>query len=232
MANKKARIAAGVAIGAIAFLGIGVAAAAASGAKPTAGGEGDDGDGDGGLTDAGYHGPGPNMPGGEQGGNGGAPPSGPSMQRPDSIAPGDLWIAPDCSDVMIGADWLAQTARPAIEAWSQDGVPASEPEGGLTFDVDASPERVVREILGPYGPLCVDTWPWRDIELARNPPPETTDFPDTPDGYNEYLAAFEEWDSALADRQQDALAANRAYGELVVMVYNAVMDVAGKGYNA
>lgn len=228
--SKKKRMALGVGVGVLAMLGI-VGVAAASGGDGSKDDGDDEGDADGKGDD--YKGPGPNLPDGKKKPDG-KKPSGPSIQRPEQLAPGDLWIAPDCSDVVMGEDWLQETAIPAIESWRADGVPMRDPLGGMSVDPSLSPERVVREIIGPYAPLCADVWPWRDIMETENTAPLPEDFPDTDMGYLEYLGAHEEWGNQITGAQQDALDQNPAYGELVAVVYAAVRDafVEGEGANA
>lgn len=74
--------------------------------------------------------------------------------EPETIDATDLWIAPDCSAFVAGSRWEADTARPAIRAWIADGY------------VDRNQWHhwvVVRGVLTPYSPLCLDVFPWADV---------------------------------------------------------------------
>lgn len=77
---------------------------------------------------------------------------------PEAIAEDDLWIAPDCSSFVAGSKWEENTARPALRAWIADGYVDRNQFHHYT---------VVRGLLGPYSPLCVDVFPWADVAQAR-----------------------------------------------------------------
>lgn len=208
---------AGLVIAALAALGIGAASAADK--KKTGGGRDPLAPGGGGP----YTGPGPRLPGGNYGGGSGQKPP---VNEPPEVAPNDLWISPECDVVVIGDTWFPEVAVPAIEVWAMDGVPARTPLGSLTTDPALSPERVVREILGPYAPLCIDTWPWRDVLMEQNPEPQREDFPDDDQGYDAYLADHVAWDTWINNQVRNASMDRPQFANLVGEVYAAVLGVA------
>lgn len=209
MNKKSKRVLAGAGAALLGVLGVSFAASAAGPRNGKA------------REDYKYKGPGPNMPGNmpQPGPGGKIKPTAPSAKRPTDLAPWDLWVAPDCSDVMVGANWRDETAGPAIDAWLDDGIPRMEALGGLSVDPQFSPERVVREILGPYAPLCIDTWPWRDVQLAQSPEPSEDDYA----SYEEYLGEWDAWDSALAAQRDKAMADDPKLGALIAEVRNEVI---------
>lgn len=120
----------------------------------------------------GYTGPGPNLPPGKRPTGPGADrePSGPSQRQPD-VEAWDLWISPDCTDVVQGENWLHDTAEPAIRAWLADGF--GRPT--MLYSPEESIFRIVREIIGPYAPLCVESQWWPDVYYTDNPIPAGDD---------------------------------------------------------
>ena len=175
-------------------------------------------------TGDGYTGPGPNWPPDKrpEGDAADAKPSGASKIRPASVEPWDLWIAPDCGDVLMGERWLQDTCWPAIEAWEEAGLPLRDAEGELSMDPDGSIERVVREIIGPYAPLCVDAWPWLDVQYEKNPAPEQENFSQ----YEDYLAAFNDWSTRLLDERNAAARSQPKFAALISLVRGLVLDKA------
>ena len=210
----------GFVIAALAALGIGIASAAdkkktSEPLKPKTTHPGDP-----------YKGPGPRLPGGKTYGGGGTGKKSLVDQPPD-VAADDLWISPECDVVIVGDLWFPEVAVPAIEAWAADGVPAMDPLGGLTWDPSLSPERVVRELLGPYAPLCVDTWPWKDVLMQEHPEPQQDDFPDDAQGYEAYLAEYVSWSAWIENRQKDARMDRPQFGDLIGDLYGVVLQIAG-----
>ena len=168
-----------------------------------------------------YTGPGPNRPPGKRKPEG-PEPSGPKSKRPSSIAPADLWVSPTCDDLMLGPDWFAETAMPAIEAWVADGYGQSP---GLMRQEGATPDEivrgdsgaVVREVLGPYSPLCIDVFPWDDVYESTNPIPEW----EAPDGGPAFNAWHDQREAAHAAWDAEN---GPALTELIVSVEKAVRD--------
>lgn len=177
--SKKKKTAIGLAV---------LAALAALGFAATAKAADDDEDDD---KDKPWGGPDPGKPGKKPG----KKPEAPS-KRPSSIEPWTLWISPDCDDLMIGPDWWEETARPAIKEWiaSGYGAPAEFFDGDTKAIVNEGRDAVVRGILGPYSPLCIDAYPWMDMYEVKNPKPIW----DPPDGGPEFNA----WHAEIIGRME------------------------------
>lgn len=204
--SKKTKTAVGLAI---------LAALAAFGLAATA--KADDGNGGNGNGGNGkWKGPGPGKPGAPRPGK----PKGGST-RPTEVDPWDLWISPDCDDLMIGPDWMSDTAEPAIAEWlaSGYGAPMYEFDDDWKGAVKFGSAAVVRGILGPYSPLCLDAYPWADMYNLRNPKPEWQ----APDGGQE----LQDWSDELASKQaqweRDAPGLSRLIQDLEAAVIDAWM---------
>lgn len=153
----------GIGVAAAGALGIGIALAAGTAAAEE--------------KKPGYEGPGPNRPPGKKR-PGPKGPVEPVYEPPEDLQPTDLWISPACDDILIGPEWIKETALPAIRDWVEDGFgrPGGFTREELEEEVSTGAGRVVREIIGPYSPLCIDTWPWLDVYAMNNPPPDPWEY--------------------------------------------------------
>lgn len=188
-----------------------LAALAALGLAATAKAADDDDDG----TDKPWGGPDPGKPGGPVPKK---PPKG-TGKRPSSIEPWTLWISAECDDLMIGPDWWEQTVRPAIQEWLAMGygAPAWEFDGDWKAAVNEGAGAVVRGILGPYSPLCIDAYPWADMYELKNPKPDWK----PPDGGAELIGWNEEIRARQDQWERDAPALSKLIADLEAAVVDA-----------
>ena len=181
-----------------------------------------------------YDDPDPNRPNG----NGKKEATEPSYERPADLQADQLWISPECDDAVEGEDWMEAKGLPAIRAWVVDGfgMPGSFRTGDSPEEyARLGQERVVREILGPYAPLCIDTWPWLDVYILQSPPPDPVDYGGewTPEGTVQWPSEQDadtyqaEWDAWSDGFDARFAAANEQYpllGEIIRKVAIATRD--------
>jgi len=123
----------------------------------------DDKDDDGGKK---WTGPDPGLPGKKT-----KPKTDPN--RPSYVDPEDLWVSPNCDDLILGERWFPDTATPAIKIWVDTGYGAPFWEfEDKRKGVEQGLGQVVRGILTPYASKCVDEFPWDDIYELEHPKPE------------------------------------------------------------
>jgi hypothetical protein len=190
-----------------------LAALAAFGLAATAKAADDDED-DG--TDKPWGGPDPGKPGGPRPKK---PPSG-TGKRPSSVDPGTLWISSECDDLIVGERWWEDTVAPAIQEWLEMGygAPQDEFDDDIKAAVTYGRDAVVRGILGPYSPLCIDSYPWSDFYEQKNPKPDWQ----PPAG-----AELQAWANRLADRQAQWAADYPALVDLIADMQFAVHEAWG-----
>ncbi len=159
-----------------------------------------------------WTGPDPGKPGGPK------KPKKPSGgdKRPTHVNPDDLWISPTCDDLIIGEQWMEETAGPAIREWLDMGygAPIDAFDGDIKAAVQYSAAAVTRGIVGPYAPLCVDAYPWADVYEKNYPKPQW----DPPAG--EELQA---WADELAARKEQWANDAPAFTQLLIDLETAVL---------
>lgn len=196
------------------------------------------GNGNGNGKDDGYTGPDPNRPPGKRPTGNGKKPTEPSYRPPTDLAPADLWISPECDATMVGPNWMQQTATPAIAAWVADGFGMPlEISAGANYEeqVRTGLDRVIREVLGPYSPLCIDTWPWWDVYVLENPPPDPWEYGaleideegitwESEGAMESFDAVWGDWNQGFRSRLDAAIARYPGLHDLVKIVGKKVHE--------
>ncbi len=161
--------------------------------------------------------------------------------RPAVIDPGSVWVSEDCEDVYVGADWLGETALPAITAWVEAGFgePLILTEA---TDVSSGADRVAFEVIEPAAPDCAAAVPFLPTYVSSHPMPTPPKEPDytgmteeqQEEAYNAYIAEYSDFNAALTHWNESYHAAVDAYAQkypkmhaLVGAVYMMVTVVWG-----